>query len=592
MRKGIRTIAGIVLACSMLLTACGNSNATENVSEAETEISSAQEEDQVAEGYWKKYDPVITLTQNFQEDSLQVEQVPDGMSFDDNYWTAWSKETYGIEWKSKWISTSEADNEQKINLALVSDDLPDVIVAKASQMKNLIDAGKVRPLDELIEQYGTPLVKYVLETVESTGTSVFAPFSKDGTLYALPPLQDIWATVWSNNWIRQDILTELGMEIPETVEDLETIIEAYKKVNPEGIALVLSAGNATNISGMQTITDAYGAYPGHWLVNDDNELVYGSIQPEMREALQKLNEWYQKGWLDTEFVVKDTEKANEAVVQGNAINFYHSWSAVWSPLPDMLANNPEAKMIAYGPLKGNDKSGNVVMNNLYNNDSKCYAINVNCEHPEAVIYMFNVFMDNYYRNNEEMRTLMKEEYQYEMMFEPYEIQQPTNLDTAETPAQYTYDYPEDIGGGVLNGYGMQFGLKMNQGPTELLDQYYKMSEVEEGIRDESELTELDITEKEKYTQPTDRWDSLLSSVRLYKEMEENGQVLFDGYAGSLTDTMQEKNAYLQKLELETFTNIIMGQVPIEEFDTFVDNWKKTGGDDITAEVNEWYQSVN
>ena len=206
--------------------------------------------------------------------------------------------------------------------------------------------------------------------------------------------------------------------------------------------------------------------------------------------------------------------------------------------------------------------------------------------------MFNVFMDNYYRNNEEMRTLMKEEYQYEMMFEPYEIQQPTNLDTAETPAQYTYDYPEDIGGGVLNGYGMQFGLKMNQGPTELLDQYYKMSEVEEGIRDESELTELDITEKEKYTQPTDRWDSLLSSVRLYKEMEENGQVLFDGYAGSLTDTMQEKNAYLQKLELETFTNIIMGQVPIEEFDTFVDNWKKTGGDDITAEVNEWYQSVN
>ena len=75
-------------------------------------------------------------------------------------------------------------------------------------------------------------------------------------------------------------------------------------------------------------------------------------------------------------------------------------------------------------------------------------------------------------------------------------------------------------------------------------------------------------------------------------MEENGQVLFDGYAGSLTDTMQEKNAYLQKLELETFTNIIMGQVPIEEFDTFVDNWKKTGGDDITAEVNEWYQSVN
>ena len=55
--------------------------------------------------------------------------------------------------------------------------------------------------------------------------------------------------------------------------------------------------------------------------------------------------------------------------------------------------------------------------------------------------------------------------------------------------------------------------------------------------------------------------------------------------------MQEKKAYLDKLELETFTNIIMGQAPIDEFDVFVENWKKSGGDDISKEVNEWYQSV-
>ena len=132
---------------------------------------------------------------------------------------------------------------------------------------------------------------------------------------------------------------------------------------------------------------------------------------------------------------------------------------------------------------------------------------------------------------------------------------------------------------------------MNQGPTELLDQYYKMSEVEEGVRDASELTELDITEKDKYTYPVDRYDSLLSSVRLYKEMNADGCVTFDAYAGSLTKAMQEKKAYLDKLELETFTNIIMGQAPIDEFDVFVENWKKSGGDDISKEVNEWYQSV-
>ena len=47
--------------------------------------------------YWKKYDPAISLTQNFAVDELQVEQVPAGMSFDDNHWTWWAYDTYGID---------------------------------------------------------------------------------------------------------------------------------------------------------------------------------------------------------------------------------------------------------------------------------------------------------------------------------------------------------------------------------------------------------------------------------------------------------------------------------------------------------------
>lgn len=595
MKKQISVLLSAVLACSVFLSGCGSNAAGETSQNESAQKESVQEEAVAVTGdspYWKKYEPVIQMTQNFSEDSLQVEQIPDGMSFDENFWTDWCKETYGIEWKAEWISTTPADNEQKMNLAMVSGELPDVIVTKASQMKGLYEAGKLQPLDELLDTYGSPLVKYVIGQVEdSMNGDAWANFSENGVQYALPPLQDVWATVWNNNWIRQDLLDELGLDIPETVEDMEKVMEAFKKVDPEGIGLVLSAGNATSVSGMSPITDAYGAYPYHWLVGENDELVYGSVQPEMKEALRKLNEWYQKGWIDTEFVVKDLEKANEAVVQGHAINYYGPWSAVWMPFPDMLVNIPEAKMVAYRPLKGTNESGKVVVNGAFNTETKCYAINAECKYPEAVIYLFNVFMDNYYRNNDAMRKLMKEEYQYDMMFEPYEILQPNNLDTAFNTSQYTYDYPEDIGGGVLNGYGVSYGLKMNQGPTELLDQYYKMSEVEEGVRDASELTELDITEKDKYTYPVDRYDSLLSSVRLYKEMNADGCVTFDAYAGSLTKAMQEKKAYLDKLELETFTNIIMGQAPIDEFDVFVENWKKSGGDDISKEINEWYQSV-
>ncbi|MNL80521.1 hypothetical protein D3C87_2073990 [compost metagenome] len=50
----------------------------------------------------------------------------------------------------------------------------------------------------------------------------------------------------------------------------------------------------------------------------------------------------------------------------------------------------------------------------------------------------------------------------------------------------------------------------------------------------------------------------------------------------------EKNAILEKKRDEVFFKIIMNQVSVDEFDKFVADWKKLGGDQITKEVNDWY----
>ena len=43
---------------------------------------------------------------------------------------------------------------------------------------------------------------------------------------------------------------------------------------------------------------------------------------------------------------------------------------------------------------------------------------------------------------------------------------------------------------------------------------------------------------------------------------------------------------LKKMEEETFSKIVMGKADISEFDTFVENWKSQGGDQILTEINE------
>lgn len=59
------------------------------------------------------------------------------------------------------------------------------------------------------------------------------------------------------------------------------------------------------------------------------------------------------------------------------------------------------------------------------------------------------------------------------------------------------------------------------------------------------------------------------------------------FYGVPTPTMVEKRAALELQEVEMITKVIMGD-PLEQFDTFVSDWHRTGGDAITDEVNAWY----
>ena len=64
----------------------------------------------------------------------------------------------------------------------------------------------------------------------------------------------------------------------------------------------------------------------------------------------------------------------------------------------------------------------------------------------------------------------------------------------------------------------------------------------------------------------------------------------DKFTGAPTESMSISKSVLQTLEAEMITSVIQGAKPIEAFDEFVETWKNSGGNDMTAEVNEWYQN--
>jgi putative aldouronate transport system substrate-binding protein len=58
-----------------------------------------------------------------------------------------------------------------------------------------------------------------------------------------------------------------------------------------------------------------------------------------------------------------------------------------------------------------------------------------------------------------------------------------------------------------------------------------------------------------------------------------------------TPARSQYQAELLKIRDEAFTAIITGAQPLSYFDEYVARWKRSGGDQLTQELNAWYSST-
>lgn len=596
LKRKLISLTSLIIVGAIALSACGpkteptttSSKGTEGTSSVQADLPSKEK------GYFKKYDPPITLSTHA---SIGVNSLyQDDGSPEKNGWTKWQEENFGIIWKLDWVAPDGQTNTQKLDLAFATGDLPDVIDPSKSQLAKYAAAGKIMPVDDIIEDYASPLVKWAIKDAEErTKGALFLPFTQGGKKYAMPIMKELM-DYYNTNFIRDDILKEMGMEIPKTLKEYEAVLEKYKQSYPKGYGLGMDNGLAATAIPMA----AYKAYPKHWVTKDNGEIVYGSIQPEARAALEKLAEWFKKGYIDPEFVVKDGNKLQEDVIQGNILTFYGHWASIASPFCGMWDNVPGSSVTAMPNLTGEDGKTGVMANTWFDYSR---AITTSCKNPEALMYMMNQNWDSTYRNNQEIRDMMKKDYDYDFFYPVTELREPLNADQvakdfpgASQPRQlWKYDYPKEVEGcAYFNSfytiYNALYGFTgcpvaiANKGlgsiATAVNANDPKLLEGD-GI---AAYHEWNATNKNMAT-------TFATTYNYWSEFEKTDQFKADAFSGAATPAMTEKQAYLDKLELETYTRIIMGTQPITAFDEFVKNWNQNGGEQITKEVNDWSKSL-
>ena len=179
---------------------------------------------------------------------------------------------------------------ERFNIMIASKNLPDIIAYNWTQYpggpSQAIKDGKIIRLNEYIDQYAPELAAFLEENED------IAKLCKtdEGDIFGFPFIRGTDALcVTEGLVVRKDWLDELNLEEPETMDDWETMLTAFKE-----------AKNIDAPLDMQTYPFQIGAFAGAYGLKmdyyvDEGQIKYGPYEPAFKDFLTEMNDWYNKG---------------------------------------------------------------------------------------------------------------------------------------------------------------------------------------------------------------------------------------------------------------------------------------------------------
>ncbi len=532
-------VFGLMLSIIANCVACGNKTA--GISEKPEVVPT--------DDIWAPYDEEVTITTVVEENTGTV--FYEGEDWNNNAWYDAYKERFNINVENLWVSN---DYATKLNLSIADGDLPDVFHVDASQLQQLVEAGLIYDLTELFDVYSSDTLKGYYEYDPDT----FATGFFDGKLYGIP--QETYGIIdqFQYVWIRKDWKDDLGIADPETMEDVVNIARAFKEnYGAFGFA------EQQNLDCFERMALAYDAHPDIW-VETENGVEYGSIQPEMKEALAEYANWYQEGILSPTFITDDWDALSQELINGQCgIMFGPQWLG-YNPVPNVIENlGPEA---IFEPYEIPTISGEPIKGSVSNGNRGYIVISKNCKHPEAAMKLINFFC--------------------------YMMDDATGVeDNVFIMSLFDNNYPN-----------IPYGLCVINPETDY-NQYIQISEAVQKYLNGEEVDSADYGKNGSKLDSCIEWlesydttgvgdylqqGNARSAYGFAKEYVDNEQYVKNMLWGANPESLNTMGSTLNDILTEGFTKIITGEQPISYFDTVVEQWKAAGGDTVTADINEMY----
>lgn len=201
---------------------------------------------------------------------------------------------------------------EKFNILMAAPEFPDMIqynwLTYPGGPQKAIDEGVIIDLYEHKDKIpnlmkyldANPDIKKLCETNE-------------GQLFAFPfvrgdeSLQVSWGMA-----LRQDWLSELGLEVPETISEWEAVLTAFKEKKGASAPLTITMESFKN----GQFVGAYNTTMEYYI--DNGEVKYGMLDKGFKDFLMVMNDWYEKGLIDKNFALLDNTTIDSNILNGES----------------------------------------------------------------------------------------------------------------------------------------------------------------------------------------------------------------------------------------------------------------------------------
>lgn len=216
----------------------------------------------------------------------------------------WILENTGYSVEVLAPGTSSDQDTQKINLLLASGSQLDGFWG---DWPDYYAQGAIQPLTEHFKTVGPNILP-------AWPKSSVDALTHEGEIWGIPRVTPMMS---SPTFFRTDWLEELGMDMPETIDDMTAYFKAVKEAKPAGDRTVPLLLNTSGIHGAVPMYDGLlGAFTeygySNWMDKDGMLKPY-ILQPGVKDYVVQLNEWFEDGYIYPEFASLDQNKIRDLI---------------------------------------------------------------------------------------------------------------------------------------------------------------------------------------------------------------------------------------------------------------------------------------